>query len=107
MPAGPRVVRRSGPPPPHPAAQGGPDTGTVSAVPKAHEASEAPESSSQPWSDANPLVASRPRRVPRPGHPALSDTNSDGIPDAVAVPTRTQDWDFDALGNWDAVTTDG
>jgi RHS repeat-associated protein len=37
----------------------------------------------------------------------LSDTNSDGVPDTVTSPSRQQGWDFDALGNWNSVTTDG
>ena len=38
---------------------------------------------------------------------ALSDTNSDNIPDTVTTASRTQEWTFDALGNWSSVTTDG
>src|SRR5262249_44680122 len=37
----------------------------------------------------------------------LADTNSDGVPDTVASPSRSQSWSFDALGNWSSVTTDG
>ncbi|HXG13434.1 MAG TPA: RHS repeat domain-containing protein, partial [Gemmataceae bacterium] len=37
----------------------------------------------------------------------LSDSNSDGIPDTVASASRSQEWDFDALGNWSTLTTDG
>ena len=32
----------------------------------------------------------------------LSDANSDGIPDTVTTATRSQAWDFDALGNFDS-----
>jgi len=38
---------------------------------------------------------------------ALSDTNSDNIPDTVATASRSQGWAFDALGNWNTLTTDG
>jgi YD repeat-containing protein len=38
---------------------------------------------------------------------ALSDTNSDNIPDTISTNSRTQVWDFDALGNFDSQTTDG
>jgi YD repeat-containing protein len=38
---------------------------------------------------------------------ALSDTNSDNVPDTVATASRSQNWDYDALGNWDSVTSDG
>ncbi len=37
----------------------------------------------------------------------LSDTNSDGIPDTVSSPSRTQEWLFDPLGNWTTLTTNG
>jgi RHS repeat-associated protein len=37
----------------------------------------------------------------------LSDTNSDGVPDTVATASRTQAWDYDALGNFDSQTSDG
>jgi RHS repeat-associated protein len=37
----------------------------------------------------------------------LSDANSDGVPDTVSTASRTQAWDFDALGNFDAQNTDG
>jgi RHS repeat-associated protein len=37
---------------------------------------------------------------------ALSDTNSDNVPDTVATASRSQNWDYDALGNWDSVTSD-
>jgi YD repeat-containing protein len=38
---------------------------------------------------------------------ALSDTNSDGVPDTVSTASRSQSWNFDAVGNWSSVTTDG
>src|SRR5262249_32915581 len=38
---------------------------------------------------------------------ALSDSNSDGVPDTVTTASRSQVWDFDALGNWEGLTTDG
>jgi len=38
---------------------------------------------------------------------ALSDANSDGVLDTVASPSRSQGWDFDALGNWESLSTDG
>src|SRR5206468_9100827 len=37
----------------------------------------------------------------------LSDANSDGVLDTVSTASRTQSWDFDALGNFDSQTTDG
>src|SRR5262249_55777976 len=37
----------------------------------------------------------------------LSDTNSDGIPDTIASPTHSQNWTFDALGNWSSFVNDG
>jgi RHS repeat-associated protein len=37
----------------------------------------------------------------------LSDTNSDGIPDTVASPTRTESWTTDTLGNFTAETLNG
>jgi RHS repeat-associated protein len=37
----------------------------------------------------------------------LSDANSDGVPDTVSTPSRTQSWDFDELGNWEVLSTDG
>ncbi|HXG09406.1 MAG TPA: hypothetical protein VNK04_06420 [Gemmataceae bacterium] len=37
----------------------------------------------------------------------LSDSNSDGIPDTVTTASRSQEWQFDALGNWSTLTTDG
>ena len=37
----------------------------------------------------------------------LSDTNSDGILDSVASPSRTQAWDLDAMGNWQSLSTNG
>jgi len=37
----------------------------------------------------------------------LSDSNADGVMDTVATATRSQDWQLDALGNWDTVTMDG
>ena len=37
----------------------------------------------------------------------LSDTNSDGILDTVASPSRTQAWDLDAMGNWQSLSTNG
>src|SRR5207244_3659985 len=36
----------------------------------------------------------------------LSDTNSDGIPDTVSSPSRSQSWALDALGNFASVTSD-
>jgi len=38
---------------------------------------------------------------------ALSDTNSDQIPDTVTTASRSQGWAFDALGNWSTLTSDG
>ena len=38
---------------------------------------------------------------------ALSDSNSDGILDTVASPSRTQAWDLDAMGNWQSLSTNG
>jgi hypothetical protein len=38
---------------------------------------------------------------------ALSDSNSDGIPDTVTTASRTQGWSLDAVGNWTTLTTDG
>src|SRR5262245_33382008 len=38
---------------------------------------------------------------------ALSDANSDGVPDTVTTSSRTQNWSFDGLGNWSTLTTDG
>ncbi|MEI7922620.1 MAG: hypothetical protein WCJ40_11995 [Planctomycetota bacterium] len=35
----------------------------------------------------------------------LSDTNSNGLFDTVASPSRTQAWSLDALGNWANLTT--
>jgi len=35
----------------------------------------------------------------------LSDTNSDGLFDTVASPSRTQAWSLDALVNWANLTT--
>ncbi|MBI1322349.1 hypothetical protein GC170_04060 [bacterium] len=37
----------------------------------------------------------------------LSDSNSDGILDSVASPSRTQAWDLDAMGNWQSLSTNG
>jgi hypothetical protein len=37
----------------------------------------------------------------------LSDSNSDGILDTVASPSRTQAWDLDAMGNWQSLATNG
>ncbi len=37
----------------------------------------------------------------------LSDSNSDGILDTVASPSRTQAWDLDAMGNWQSLSTNG
>jgi RHS repeat-associated protein len=37
---------------------------------------------------------------------ALSDTNTDTVPDTISSPARSQGWSLDALGNWDSVTTD-
>jgi hypothetical protein len=37
----------------------------------------------------------------------LSDTNADGVPDTVATATRSLSWDFDSLGNFESVTSDG
>src|SRR5206468_3055294 len=37
----------------------------------------------------------------------LSDTNLDGVPDTILVPSHGQSWTLDALGNWTSVTTDG
>ena len=37
----------------------------------------------------------------------LSDSNSDGILDTVASPSRTQVWDLDAMGNWQSLSTNG
>ena len=34
----------------------------------------------------------------------LSDSNSDGILDSVASPSRTQAWDLDAMGNWQSLS---
>src|SRR5262249_23813235 len=38
---------------------------------------------------------------------ALSDTNSDSIPDTVTTASRSQGGTFDPLGNWSTLTTDG
>ena len=38
---------------------------------------------------------------------ALSDTNSDNIPDTVSTASRTQAWTMDAQGNFSSVSTDG
>src|SRR5207249_5000715 len=38
---------------------------------------------------------------------ALSDSNSDGVPDTVSTASRTQSWTLDALGNWSTLTSDG
>src|SRR5262245_34041006 len=38
---------------------------------------------------------------------ALSDANSDGVPDTVTTSSRTQNWNFDGLGNWSTLTTNG
>jgi hypothetical protein len=38
---------------------------------------------------------------------ALSDTNSDGVPDTVASPSDSQSWALAALGNPSSVTTNG
>jgi RHS repeat-associated protein len=38
---------------------------------------------------------------------ALSDTNSDNIPDTVVTSSRSQAWTLDAQGNWSSLTTDG
>src|SRR5262249_20930238 len=38
---------------------------------------------------------------------ALSDSNTDGVPDTVTTASRSQVWDLDALGNWEGLTTDG
>src|SRR5262249_4293372 len=37
----------------------------------------------------------------------LSDANSDGVPDTVSSPSRTQSYSPDALGNFASVTTGG
>ena len=38
---------------------------------------------------------------------ALSDSNPDGIPDTVTTASRSENWAFDALGNWSTFTTNG
>jgi RHS repeat-associated protein len=38
---------------------------------------------------------------------ALSDENTDGVLDTVSSASRTQAWNFDALGNMKSVTSDG
>ena len=38
---------------------------------------------------------------------ALSDANSDGVPDTVSTASRSQAWDLDAQGNWESLSTDG
>ncbi len=38
---------------------------------------------------------------------ALSDTNSDGIPDTVSTASRSQAWTMDGQGNWSSLNTDG
>ena len=37
----------------------------------------------------------------------LSDSDSDGILDTVASPSRTQAWDLDAMGSWQSLSTNG
>ncbi len=37
----------------------------------------------------------------------LSDSNTDGVPDTVNSPSRSQSWDFDGFGNWGRSITDG
>ncbi|WP_406694560.1 RHS repeat-associated core domain-containing protein [Singulisphaera sp. Ch08] len=38
---------------------------------------------------------------------ALSASSPGGTLDTVSSPSRTQGWDFDALGNWESVSTNG
>jgi hypothetical protein len=37
----------------------------------------------------------------------LTDTNADGRFYSVTSPSRTQSWDYDSLGNWNSVSTNG
>jgi hypothetical protein len=38
---------------------------------------------------------------------ALSDTNSDGVPDTVSTASHSQSWGLDVMGNWTSLATDG